>query len=103
MGMGIDDFLMSMPRDFGSYLYSLEGRVDYAEMSPEVYPHLPGRDPLDLDVNDLDWSAMNWSSVHDPAGQARPDPEISGQASFKADMNQLNSSGLGFDTWSPGR
>jgi hypothetical protein len=33
-----------------------------------VYPYMTGRAPLDVDVNQLDWSAMNWSSMNEPAG-----------------------------------
>jgi hypothetical protein len=104
-GVGVDDFLMSMPMpmDFGSHMYSLERQAGYVEMGPGVYPHVPGRAPLDVDVNDLDWSAMNWSSMNEPTGQAGPDPHIPGQAPFDADMNQLDTSGgLGFGEWPSG-
>jgi Fungal specific transcription factor domain len=97
MGMGVDDFLMSMSMGFGSHMYSLERQASYAEMGPGVYPHMPGRAPLDVDLNQLDWSAMNWSSMNEPAGQAGPYTHMPGQAPFDADMNQLDSSGgLGF-------
>jgi hypothetical protein len=68
MGMGVDDFLMSMPMDFASHMYSLERQAGYAEMGLGVYPYMTGRAPLDVDVNQLDWSAMNWSSMNEPAG-----------------------------------
>jgi hypothetical protein len=94
MGMGVDDFLMSMPIDFGSHMYSLERQDGYAEMGPGVYSHMPGQAVLDVDGNHLDWSAMNWSSMNEPASQAGPCPLIPGQAPFDADMNQLDSSGV---------
>ena len=69
MGMGVDDFLKSVPMDFSSHPYGLEGQADYAEMGPGVYPDMTGGLPLDVDVNYLDWSAMNWNSMNEPAGQ----------------------------------
>lgn len=59
MGMGVDDFLMSMPMDFGSQMYNMGTQADYVAMGPGVYPHMPGWASLDADVNQLDWSAMN--------------------------------------------
>lgn len=93
LGMAVDDFLISMPMEFGSYICSLEAEGDCAETGAEVYPHMPGRDPLALDVNDLYWSAMNWSSVYNPDSLARPGPHIPRQGACKTDMNQSNSSG----------
>ena len=64
---------------------------------------MPGRALLDVDVNQLDWSAMNWSSMNEPAGQAGLYPHMPGQALFDADTDQLDSSGgLGFGEWPPG-
>lgn len=104
MDMGVDGFLMSMPMDFGNHMYSLARQTGYAEMGPEVYPHMLGQAPLDVDVNQLDWWAMNWSSMNEPAGQAGPYPHMPVQALFDADTNQLDSSsGLGFGEWPPGR
>ena len=104
MGMGVDEFLTSMQMDFGSHMYNLERQAGYAEIGPGVYPHIPGQALLDVDVNHLDWSAMNWSSMNEPTDQAGPCPHVPGQAPFNADMNQLDSSGgLGFGEWPPGR
>ena len=104
MGLGVDDFLMSLPMDFGSHMYSLERQAGYAEMGPGVYSHMPGQALLEFDVNQLDWSAMNWSSMIEPAGQEGSYPHIPGQAPFDVDMNQLDSSGgLGFGEWPLGR
>ena len=103
MGMGVDDFLMSMPMGFDSHIYSLERQAGDAEMGPGVYPHMPGQAPLDVDVNQLDWSAMNWSSMNEPAGQAGSYPHMPRQAPFDVDMSQSDSSGgLGFGGWPPG-
>jgi hypothetical protein len=97
MGIGVNDFLLPMPMDFGTHMYSLERQGGYAEMGPGIYPHMSGRAPLDVDVNHLDWLAMNWSSMNEPAGQAGPCLHMPGQAPFDADMNQLDPSvGTGF-------
>ncbi|KAK9485798.1 hypothetical protein V1527DRAFT_482637 [Lipomyces starkeyi] len=69
--MGFNDFPMSMPMGFGSHglLYSMGGQDGYAVTGP-AYPDMPGLAPLDVDVNQLDWSAMDWDLVNDPAGEA---------------------------------
>ncbi|KAK9337314.1 hypothetical protein LIPSTDRAFT_57140 [Lipomyces starkeyi NRRL Y-11557] len=70
--MGINNFLMSMPMGFGSHslLYSMGGQASYAVTGPGAYPDMPGLAPLDVDVNQLDWSAMDWDLVNTPAGEA---------------------------------
>ena len=95
MSMGVDNFLMPIPMDFGGHMYGLERQATYAEVGSGMYPHMPGRAPLDIDVNHLDWSAMNWSSLNEPTGQVGPWPHMHGQAPFDADTNQLDSSGGG--------
>ena len=71
--MGITDFPMSMPMGFGSHslFYNMGGQDGYAETGPGAYPYIPGPAPLDLDINQLDWSAMDWDLVNAPAGEAR--------------------------------
>jgi hypothetical protein len=62
MGMGINNFPMSMPMGSGSHglLYNMGGQGGYGVIGPGVYPNMPGQSPLDVDVNHLDWAAMDW-------------------------------------------
>ena len=89
MGLVADDFLMSMPMDFGTHTYGTERQAGYAGMDQGAYSQIPGRIPLDVDVNYLDWSAMNWSS----AGHVGPRTHIPEQTPFDSNVNQLDSSG----------
>ena len=51
-------------------------------------------------MSQLDWSAMNWSSINEAVGQTGPCTRMPGQALFNADMNQLDSAGeLGVGEW----
>jgi len=70
--MGINDFPMSMPMGVGSHnlLYSMGGQDGCAITGPGACPDMPGLAPLDVDVNQLDWSAMDWDLVNAPAGEA---------------------------------
>lgn len=100
MGMVIDDFLMSMPMDFGGQMYSTGTQAGHTEMGPGIYPHTPGRAPLDVDLSQLDWSVVNWNSMNGTAGPAEPYPHIPGQVPFDTDTNQLDSpGGLAFGAW----
>ena len=69
MGMGMDDFPMSVPMSFGSnsLLYSIEGQDGYAGIGLGEYPNMLGQAPLNVDVNHLDWAAMDWGFVDAPA------------------------------------
>ena len=60
--MGIDNFPMSMPMGSGSHglLYNMGEQGGYEVIGPGVYPNMPGQAPLDVDVNHLDWAAMDW-------------------------------------------
>ncbi|KND95319.1 putative transcriptional regulatory protein [Tolypocladium ophioglossoides CBS 100239] len=53
VGMGIDDFPMSMPMGFGSHslLYGMGGHDGYAGTGLGLYPNIPGEAPLPVDVN----------------------------------------------------
>ncbi len=60
--MGMNMFPAPMPTSSGSdrSLYDMGGQGDYRVM-PESYTDIPpGQPPLDIDVNSIDWSAMNW-------------------------------------------
>jgi hypothetical protein len=62
MGMGIDEFPMSMPMPIGfanqSLPYSMGMPDGYAMMRPEIYSGIPGQAPLDAHMNQLDWTAL---------------------------------------------
>ena len=62
MGMGIDEFPMSMPMPIGfanqSLPYSMGMPDGYAVMRPEIYSGIPGQAPLDPHMNQLDWTAL---------------------------------------------
>lgn len=58
----IDNFPMLMPMGSDSLglLYDMEGQGGYGVIGPGVYPNIPGQSPLDVDMNHLDWSALDW-------------------------------------------
>jgi hypothetical protein len=62
MGMGIDEFPMSMPMPIGfanqSLPYSMGMQDGYAVMRPEIYSGISGQAPLDAHMNQLDWTAL---------------------------------------------
>lgn len=68
----INDFPMSMPVGLGNHnlLYSMEGQDDDAGTGLRSYHDIPELAPLDVGVNQLDWSAMDWDLVNAPAGEA---------------------------------
>ncbi|KAB8266040.1 fungal-specific transcription factor domain-containing protein [Aspergillus pseudonomiae] len=53
--------LMTMPTDFGShdFLYGMEG---YGLLNPEFrgYPDIPGQVTMDAEVNQSDWTTIDW-------------------------------------------
>ncbi|RDW63533.1 hypothetical protein BP6252_11078 [Coleophoma cylindrospora] len=99
-GMGVDDFLMPMPMDFGNHTYNCEGHAGYTEMGSGVYPHILGRALLDVDLNQLDWSAMHLRPINEPAGPAGSYEYMSGQAPLGTDVIGLDYlNGLGFGQW----
>jgi hypothetical protein len=59
MEMNMDDFMMSMPMEFGSYMYGLPSQGGHQPTGPLDYPPFVGAVPLGLDMNQLDWSAMS--------------------------------------------
>lgn len=70
MSMGVDNFWLSMPMNFDSHpiLSRLGGPDGYVGTEMGVYPNMPGQAPLEVDVNGLDWSAMDWSLMNAPSG-----------------------------------
>lgn len=69
---GIDNFSTSMPMSFGSngLLYSMGGQDGYAGMRLGGFSYTTGQAPLDVDANQFDWAAMDWSFINAPAGEA---------------------------------
>ena len=70
--MDMHDFSTPMPLGFGSdsLLYSIGGQNGYAVTESGVHQDMLGLNPLDVDINQLDWSVMNWGSVNLPAGES---------------------------------
>ncbi|MCJ1356057.1 MAG: hypothetical protein MMC33_006051, partial [Icmadophila ericetorum] len=66
------NFPISMPMSFDSYslLHSMGGQDGYAVTGPGAYPDMPGLAPLDIDINQLDWSVMDWDLVNARADEA---------------------------------
>ncbi|KAJ5106095.1 hypothetical protein NUU61_003442 [Penicillium alfredii] len=64
-GMGTGGTSGSMSMSLGSYslLYGSEGQDSYTGMETGMLPrfYLPGQSSLNLDVDPLDWAAMDWS------------------------------------------
>ena len=60
MGMGIDEFPMPISIGFANQNlpYSMGMQDGYAVMRPEMYSGLPGQAPLDVDMSQLDWTAL---------------------------------------------
>ncbi|KAK9250492.1 hypothetical protein V1507DRAFT_483003 [Lipomyces tetrasporus] len=58
MGTNIDNLPMTMPMGFGNYglLYGAGGQDGYAGTGLNI----PGQARLDIDINQLDWAAMDW-------------------------------------------
>lgn len=64
--MGIDDLALSMPTGFdsNSLFYSM-GEQDYTRIGQGEQQNIPGRNPLDIDFNQLGWAGMDWDIVDD--------------------------------------
>ena len=62
IGMGIDNFPMSMPIGFDdqSLLYSMMNNDGYTLMEQEFHSEVTGHVELDVHMNELDWAAMDW-------------------------------------------
>ena len=56
------DFAMSMPMGLGSHgpIHGMGGHDDYVFSGPGACPDIPGISPRNLDLDHLDWSAMDW-------------------------------------------
>jgi len=66
--MGFLDFPMSMPMGLGSY--DVGAYDEFALSGLGAYPDVPGPFPQQLDLNHLDWSAMDWNLGNALTGEA---------------------------------
>jgi hypothetical protein len=68
---GLVDLPMSLPMEFDSHSlgYAMGGPDGYT-----VYPDMLGMSPLDNDVNQLNWSAMDWDLVNAPINESADMP-----------------------------
>ena len=59
------DFSMSMPVDSGchSLLYGMGGQ-GYAGSESSPQHNMPGQAALDVDLNDLNWTPMDWNPLY---------------------------------------
>ncbi|KAI2616771.1 hypothetical protein GGR54DRAFT_221137 [Hypoxylon sp. NC1633] len=61
------DFSMAMPLSMGPYSFSMDlgGQDDYnptgVGAGPDLYPGLPGQDPLNVDLGQMGWAAFDWN------------------------------------------
>lgn len=62
MGLGPDNLPMSMPIGFRSHdlLFNSGGQGGYEVIGSGLYPNVPGHAPLDVEMDHLDWAAMDW-------------------------------------------
>lgn len=62
MGIGMNNFPVSMAMGSGSHglLNNMGGQGGYGVNEPGVYSNMPAQALLDVDVNNLDWAAMDW-------------------------------------------
>ncbi|KAE8451275.1 hypothetical protein EG329_004440 [Mollisiaceae sp. DMI_Dod_QoI] len=64
MAPGMENFPMTRPMSIGSssngMMYNMGGQGGYGGIRPGIYPDMPRQNPFDLDVNHLDWAAMDW-------------------------------------------
>jgi transcription factor-like protein len=67
-GMGLGDFPISMPVQFNNHnlLYGLGGQNSYTGTASGLYSNAPGQPLMGTDVDQLDWTPMNWDLVNRP-------------------------------------
>lgn len=58
-----------VPMPLGNYIYDMGGHDDYAFSGLGAYPDISGLSPPDLDVDHLDWSAVDWDLGNAPTGE----------------------------------
>lgn len=69
--LGKDGRSISAPMSFGNdnLLYGMEGQGGNAEIGSWASSDIPGLASVDFDVNQLDWSAMDWDMLNAPYGR----------------------------------
>ena len=69
---GATEFVLSMPMGCGDQdlLYGIGGQESYVATGLGAYPDMFGQAPFSFDVNQLNWSAMDWDLVNAPTGMA---------------------------------
>jgi Fungal specific transcription factor domain len=60
MGTGPDHFPMSMDLVSNCMSYTIGEQGGYGGIVPGAYTNMPGLPPISVDVNPLDWAAMDW-------------------------------------------
>ncbi|KAK4934878.1 hypothetical protein LTR10_023951 [Elasticomyces elasticus] len=67
-GMNLDDLSMAMPAGFGgsgmAYTTGWPGTV--SPPAPGLYSNVFGQATMDVGMNPLDWTTMNWRTMHSP-------------------------------------
>lgn len=61
MGLGIDNFPMSLPigSENMNFPYNIRGQIGYGIFGPEIYSGMPGQALVDVDANQVDWSTID--------------------------------------------
>ncbi|KAF2815350.1 uncharacterized protein BDZ99DRAFT_378049 [Mytilinidion resinicola] len=64
-GINVDNLTMPVPMDFGGYglMYGLDAQCSAGSVLKGYYD-IPGQAPMDLDMNQLDWTTMDWNPMH---------------------------------------
>ena len=67
VGMNNDEFSMPMAMDFGRHgpLYGI-GEQKPVDSVPGSFPEVPDQNPREIDVNQWDWNAIDWTSMRGP-------------------------------------
>jgi hypothetical protein len=68
--IGLLDFPMPMSNNLGHYNMGEYDELEFSGAGP--YPDVPGLFPQNLDLDHLDWSAMDWNLGSDSSGGTGP-------------------------------
>jgi hypothetical protein len=60
MGTSLDSFPMSMDFVSNCMPHNIGAQGGYGRIVPGVYANMPGLPPISVDVNSLNWAAMDW-------------------------------------------
>lgn len=65
IGINIDEFPMLKPMDFGGHGLSYgTGGQGSTDSRPQDYPDIPEQATMDIDINQFDWTTIDWNSIH---------------------------------------